>query len=162
MTPISPAHSLITGFCLILYPRGVTSLTSTPSRQHPEQQAAEITSGLWILPNSPAFVHVRTLGTQVEMSAHRKCLPTENWCVLPGQGDTPVNFKHLYSWRGGTRTQCSLRHQAISSSWCLQPSMSNPRVHLPPRNKVNLSWQAQWSRSIQSMIYLKSKRQGAC
>lgn len=96
MTPISPAHSLITGFCLILYPRGVTSLTSTPSRQHPEQQAAEITSGLWILPNSPAFVHVRTLGTQVEMSAHRKLMCVARTRRYTSELQTSVQLEGRY------------------------------------------------------------------
>lgn len=75
------------------------------------------------------------------------CLTTENWCILPGQRETPENFKHLHCWVGGTRTQCCLRHQAVSSSQWLQPSVSNLRIHLSLTFKANLSWQAQWSSS---------------
>lgn len=50
----------------MLCPAGVTSLLSVLSRWHPEQEVCEVTSGLWILPNSQTFGYVRTLGNQVD------------------------------------------------------------------------------------------------
>ena len=96
VTPISPAHSLITGFCLILYPMGMTPLRSTPNRQHPEQWGGEITSVKQ--PNTCSCQNIRQSSGNCpqKMSAHRKRMRVARTRRHTGELQTSVQLGGRY------------------------------------------------------------------